>query len=137
VEFQKFLPTFDCHPYTNQKPPTVGRIITILGDTCNSAGIAESARDSDILVHETTYDCSLTEQALRGAHSTTYMAADFAKEISAKKLVITHFSARYEDGSDITVGHLLQETQSRCPEIEVVAAQDLLEIDVPKKKKIK
>jgi len=105
-----------------------------LGDTCDSSAISESSKNSDILVHETTFDSSLHEQAIKSGHSTTHMAAQFALEIQAKKLVITHFSARYEERNEITVEHLLKETQCRCPHIEVVAARDMMEIDVPRKK---
>uniref|UniRef100_A0A6B2LK22 Metallo-beta-lactamase domain-containing protein n=1 Tax=Arcella intermedia TaxID=1963864 RepID=A0A6B2LK22_9EUKA len=117
--------------------PTTGRVITILGDTSDPSAITGSALRSDLLVHEATFDASLEGRAVKAGHSTTLMAAEFARKVNARRLVITHFSARYDNphGShdkEMNVDKLLEETQKACPEIEVIAAKDFLEIEVKK-----
>eukprot|EP01125_Pyxidicula_operculata_P003744 TRINITY_DN1500_c0_g1_i1.p1 TRINITY_DN1500_c0_g1~~TRINITY_DN1500_c0_g1_i1.p1 ORF type:complete len:321 (-),score=43.01 TRINITY_DN1500_c0_g1_i1:59-1021(-) len=97
-----------------------GKKITILGDTSDSSQIADVSHGSDLLIHESTFDAKETERALKTGHSTSRMAGSFAKQIAAKKLVITHFSARYEPGAEITVeDNILKEVQSECPLIQV------------------
>lgn len=62
--------------------------------------------NADLLVHESTViplaselknkDEKEIERAVRySGHSTTKMAAQFAKECNVKKLVLTHISTRY------------------------------------------
>jgi ribonuclease Z len=76
-------------------PPRPGRKICVLGDTCDSSGIAEYARNADVLVHEATFENELAHLAARAGHSTAAQAGAFAASIRARSLVLTHFSARY------------------------------------------
>ncbi len=85
--------------------PVAGRTIVILGDTCNSDTVLAVATGADVLVHEATYDTSLQEKALATGHSTSRDAGAFARRLSARKLIITHFSARYSDGDAPLEGH--------------------------------
>lgn len=65
-------------------------------DTIYDESLVEKIKGVDLLYHETTY---LKDQHLRAAdrfHSTTAQAADIAKKASVKKLVIGHFSSKYE-----------------------------------------
>lgn len=127
------------------EPPILGRKVTILGDTCDSSEIEEIAAQSDILIHETTFDSSLATLVEKTGHSTTKMAAEFAQKISAKKLIISHFSARYgnenqrgshnknnnddHDGDNgvsyLTVNDLLKETQQFCGDKIEVSSKTL------------
>ena len=119
------------------KPSFAGRKIVILGDTHTcSAELREAAKCADVFVHEATFDAQSEEVALRSKHSTTHMAADCAIEAQVQQLIITHFSARYTDyGAEITVDHLLQETQDRAAgKVPVLAAKDFWSFEVPPKK---
>ncbi|WP_174613672.1 ribonuclease Z [Virgibacillus ihumii] len=77
-------------------PAKKGRIITIMGDTRNSDRFREFAVDSDILVHEATFDHSKADLARQYFHSTTVEAATLARDSQTKKLLLTHISSRYQ-----------------------------------------
>lgn len=88
---------------------SLGRIITILGDTapCDNALIL--ARQADVLVHEATLKADMAEKANSRGHSTTLQAAQVAADSGAKRLIATHFSSRYTEEH---MTQLLQECQS-------------------------
>jgi len=119
------------------KHPFPGRKLVILGDThtCNEA-LHEGAKHAGVFVHETTFEQSLADLALKSKHSTTHMAADCAIKSKAKTLIITHFSARYMDHGGVkTVDDLLAEsTQHAGGKVQVLAAKDLWTVEVPPKK---
>lgn len=76
-------------------PKQSGRIVTILGDTMKHKNSVELARDADVVVHESTFSHEDKELAHSYNHSTNIEAALTAKEANAKKLLLTHISARY------------------------------------------
>lgn len=65
-------------------------------DTIYDEGLAEKIKEVDLLYHETTYLKDLPERAAARYHSTTIQAAAIAKKANVKKLLIGHFSSRYE-----------------------------------------
>ncbi|PAA73292.1 hypothetical protein BOX15_Mlig001820g2, partial [Macrostomum lignano] len=83
-------------------PPPPLRL-AVFGDTCNSDLAADMCRGVDCVVHEATGDNSLTDSCLEKGHSTPAMAAQFARQVGAKCLLLTHFSQRYTDGAGPTV----------------------------------
>ena len=76
-------------------PSQPGRKMTILGDTQNSNNIADLAMNSDVLIHEATFDVTLYRKAIKSGHSTSEMAAKFALKINAKRVVLNHIGAQY------------------------------------------
>jgi len=76
-------------------PEQKGRKVCILGDTCDSYKMAYIAKDCDAITHETTLEDGQQDMCIMKGHSTPSMAAKFAKDIGAKRLILTHFSARY------------------------------------------
>lgn len=65
-------------------------------DTLFEGRIAGYVRDVDLLYHETTYLKDLELQAGRRFHSTTTQAATIALQAGVKRLLIGHFSSKYE-----------------------------------------
>lgn len=108
-------------------PGKPGRKVCVLGDTCDSSAVAPLATEADVVVHEATNaktadetsDASAVEaKAISHGHSTPQMAGRFARSIGAKRLVLTHFSARYS-GDD------KDESLATMREIAVMAAAAL------------
>ncbi|HMK25409.1 MAG TPA: ribonuclease Z [Chitinophagaceae bacterium] len=65
-------------------------------DTKYDESIIAHIKDADMIYHETTYLDSLRERAESRFHSTTKQAAEFAKKAGVKKLLIGHFSSKYD-----------------------------------------
>ncbi|WP_186578286.1 ribonuclease Z [Aquibacillus kalidii] len=109
-------------------PEKPGRIVTILGDTRYVPTLDEFVRDSDVLVHESTFEQSQEELAYNYFHSTTKQAALLAKDGQVKKLILTHISSRYQDDSN---DHLRQEAQETFENTSI--AHDFFEIEIQAK----
>jgi ribonuclease Z len=83
--------------------------------------------------------------ALKAGHSTAHMAGAFAKRIRAKQLIITHFSARYDfrgigsdgrsdvEGGMCTIQQLVSEAKKSMGSDNVIAAEDFLRFQVPRR----
>lgn len=66
-------------------------------DTIYDESLAEKVKGVDLLYHETTYLKDLHERAAARFHSTTVQAAAIAHKAGVKKLLIGHFSSKYEE----------------------------------------
>lgn len=78
-----------------------GKKISYSGDTRPCEAMIRLARDSDILIHESTYEAEDYQRAVDNAHSTSVEAAEIAKEAEVKELVLTHISTRYTSDENI------------------------------------
>ncbi len=76
-------------------PPRDGKKVTYSGDTRPCENLIELARDSDVLIHEATYEYADLDKAIEHCHSTSKEAAEIAKEANVKLLALTHISPRY------------------------------------------
>jgi ribonuclease Z len=66
-------------------------------DTIFDEGLCSIIQQADLLYHETTYPAAFVEKAAERFHSTTKQAATIALKANAKKLLIGHFSAKFDD----------------------------------------
>ena len=101
----------------------LGKKIGISGDTRPTKKLEEFFKDCDYLSFDSTFSHELQNKALETHHSTAKEAADLAKKANVSNLILTHFSARYNDESV-----LLEE--AKTIHSSVIAAKDLLEIEI-------
>ncbi|RLI21494.1 ribonuclease Z [Candidatus Bathyarchaeota archaeon] len=107
-------------------PPRPGRKIVYSGDTRPCVNVAKLAENADLLIHDSTLDDELAEKAYEDGHSTPSQAAEIAKEARAKRLALTHISARYK-----STEKLLEQAKKIFPNVFV--AEDFMKIEVPLK----
>jgi len=100
-----------------------GKRIGISGDTRPTKKLEEFFKDCDYLSFDSTFSHELQDKALETHHSTAKEAAELAKKANVSNLILTHFSARYNDESV-----LLEE--AKTIHSSVIAAKDLLEIEI-------
>jgi ribonuclease Z len=112
-------------------PPVPGRVLALCGDTLPCDAAVELAHEADLLVHEATFGQRRRQLAAQRGHSTAAQAAEVARRAGVRRLVITHFSARYQEGGEETVADLLVEARAVFPETE--AAEDLGTLAVPRR----
>jgi len=102
-----------------------GRRVVITGDTRPCAATIEASRNADLLIHESTFGDEEAERAVETGHSTAREAAGVARDAGVRRLVLTHFSARYSrDAHDLAV-------EARQVFANTIAAKDGMEVDVP------
>lgn len=65
------------------------------GDCRPSTRFAAVGRGADLLIHESTFEDGMEEEAVLKRHSTVGEAIGIAMVMDAKALVLTHFSQRY------------------------------------------
>ncbi len=95
-------------------PNTPGRSYAFCADTIYDPSIAEKTKGVTVLYHEATYLKDLEERAAARYHSTTIQAAAIAQQAGAQKLLIGHFSSKYEVLDDF-----LTEAQSVFPNTQL------------------
>lgn len=82
-------------------PPRKGIKITYSGDTRPCNALIEFAKESTILIHESTFEDIDIDKAIDNAHSTASEAANIAKKAKVKQLILTHISARYSNTTNM------------------------------------
>jgi ribonuclease Z len=100
-----------------------GRRIGISGDTRPTKKLEEFFKDCDYITFDSTYSDILRDKAVENYHSTAKEAAELAKKAGVSNLILTHFSARYEDEEQLV-------KEAETIHDSVFAAKDLLEIDI-------
>ena len=106
-------------------PARPGRLLVFTGDTRPCAATVDAAQGADLLIHEATFGEEERERARDTGHSTAKEAAQVALAAKAKRLVLSHVSARYSLSAD----ELVREAREVFPNSGV--AKDGLEVDVP------
>lgn len=77
--------------------PRKGIKITYSGDTIPCEEMIEFAKDSTVLIHESTFVKEEYQNAIEHFHSTSVDAANIAKQSNSKELILTHISTRYDE----------------------------------------
>jgi ribonuclease Z len=103
--------------------PRPGRRIGYSGDTRPSKRLSRFFSNCDLLIFDSTFASKDSEKAVERMHSTSKEAAEVARRARARKLVLTHFSARYR-----SVSTLVREARTVFP--NTLAATDGLRVEV-------
>lgn len=80
-------------------PPPSPRSYAFCTDTAYHEPIIEIIKEVDLLYHEATFLEEMRDFAKKTLHSTAKDAANIARLAKVKKLIIGHFSARYNDAT--------------------------------------
>ena len=102
-----------------------GRIVVFTGDTRPCAAVVDAAQGADLLIHEATFGEEEKERAKDTGHSTAREAAQVALAAKARRLVLSHVSARYSISAD----ELVKEAREVFK--ETIVAKDGMTIEVP------
>ncbi|MHA1460554.1 MAG: ribonuclease Z [Promethearchaeota archaeon] len=105
-------------------PKRPGRKVTYSGDTIPCESLIELGKNSDVLIHEATFSKELSVIALEKKHSTSVDAANDAKKMGAKQLILTHISSRYQEDAV----ELLEDAKEIFP--NTLLAIDLMRISL-------
>ena len=105
--------------------PRKGIKLTYSGDTMPCEEMIEFAKDSTLLIHESTFTSQEAQNAVEHCHSTACDAGYVAKHSNSDRLIITHISTRYGEEYSKT---LLKEAKEVFENTEV--AYDFLEIEL-------
>ena len=116
-------PTFQPSDFVGPKRP--GRLVVLTGDTRPCAAVVDAAQGADLLIHEATFGEEERDRAKETGHSTAKEAAQVALAAKARRLVLSHVSARYS----ISAEELIKEARAVFPETAV--AKDGMTIEVP------
>ncbi len=106
-------------------PSRRGRSLAVSGDTRPCQALERASHSVDVLIHEATFVDADHARALETQHSTAREASALAARAGARRLLLTHFSSRYEDG----MSGLLAEAREEFAGVEL--AYDGLTFDVP------
>ena len=73
----------------------LGKKVTIILDTAKNQNTIQLAKNSDLLICESTYSADESEQAKEYKHLTTSQAAEIAKKAKVKQLALVHISDKH------------------------------------------
>lgn len=103
--------------------PTPSRRYAYCSDTAYHPAIVQQIRGVDLLFHEATFGHEALARARETFHTTATQAANIAQQAQVGKLIIGHFSARYDDETP-----LLKEAQEVFPNTSLARENDRIDI---------
>ena len=90
------IPVHHCHGSYGVVLDFAGRHKVVYSGDCRpSQSLVKAGMDCDLLIHEATFDDSLSADAQKKKHSTTSEAKSIAVQMKARHTILTHFSQRY------------------------------------------
>lgn len=107
-------------------PTRKGRKVVYSGDTAPCESVEELAENADVLVHDSTGGSEIETRMNDWGHSTARQAAEIAKKVGVKTLILTHISPRYGPEEAIKLAEEANDVFNHT-----LLAQDFFEYDVP------
>lgn len=105
--------------------PTPSKSYAYCSDTIYAESIVPIIKGCDLVYHEATYMHDKVDTARERGHSTALQAGKIAKLAEAKKLIIGHFSSRYNDEGEV---ELCEEARTEFPNTEIANERRVFEI---------
>jgi len=102
-----------------------GDVLAVVIDTRPCSAIVDIASGAKVFLCESTYLDRDQDLARKHYHLTAKQAATFAKEAHVERLILTHFSARYQD-----LQEFLKEAREIFPNTEI--AEDFKRFLIPR-----
>lgn len=119
----KRIPVPHCwRSYGTQLELTSGLKIAYSGDCRPSSAFAQGCKGAHLLIHECTFGDDKQDHAKAKKHSTMAEALSVAKEMEARRTLLTHFSQRYSKADSLRRERVEGEEQS------VLLAFDLMRV---------
>lgn len=100
-----------------------GKKIAVIFDTLPNKKYWNEIKESDLLIHETSFLDEMKQRAKETFHTTARQAGKIANATRCKKLVLTHISARHKDESKL-------ENEARMEFNDVTVAKDFMELEL-------
>lgn len=103
---------------------TSGLKVSFSGDCRPSLNFAAIGKDSDVLIHEATFEDDMQGEAIAKKHSTSGEALIVAHQMNAKAALLTHFSQRYAKVPPIGVASGRSSESSLKGLLKVISEED-------------
>lgn len=103
--------------------PRKGLKIVYSGDTSPCNSIIEASFNADVLIHEATFSSANEYEARASFHSTAIDAAQVASRAAVRLLLLTHFSSRYVELTDLL-------NEARAVFKRTYLSKDMLKVDL-------
>jgi len=107
----------------------LGQKVAFVMDTRMCDAALALAEGVDLLICESTFLSTESDEAHAYGHLTAAQAGTIAREAGVRRLVLTHFSQRYRSDQPF-----VDEARAMCPDVDVVPARDLDRIPVPSRR---
>lgn len=101
-----------------------GKKVTFILDTKMNDNMIRIAKDSDLLVIESSFSQTEKERAKETLHLTAYDAGIVARKAGVKRLVLTHISQRYDARPEI----LVKEAKKNFKNVNHVKDLDVIKV---------
>lgn len=105
------------------RPAAPPRTYAFMSDTRYSPDLASRVEGADLLYHEATFLHELIDRAEKTRHTTAREAGQFAKSARVEKMIIGHFSTRYQN-----LDPLLDEAKNYFPETALATEGSTFEV---------
>ena len=119
------------HPEQVVGPPRPGRRVVYTGDTRPTSTVETVSEDADLLVHDATFADDERGRARSTGHATAREAAELAARAGARRLALTHVSARYASDASPLEREARGALADAGADAEAFVATDGQVVDVP------
>ena len=100
--------------------------IVYSGDTRPCDALVSIGMNATILIHEATFEDKKVDDAIKKNHSTMAEAISVGKQMNAFRVILTHFSQRYQKVPPVTSHDILRSESAETNSCNVILAFDFM-----------